>query len=77
MPGATEIAGAVKAPAKVPSMVPNTKTRVNMRLTLTPMAIATSRSWITARRTLPWFVRSSHRYKPSPSTSDTPTSIRS
>ena len=56
MPGTTETAGAVRAPPMAASMVPSVKVTRKTRFTWMPSAALTSRSWITAVRSLPYLV---------------------
>ena len=53
MPGTTDTVGAVSAPPMAASMVPTVKVTRKMRFTSMPRAALTSRSWITASRSLP------------------------
>ena len=57
IPGTTDTVGAVSAPPSAASVVPTVKVTRKIARTSTPIAALTSRSWMTASRSLPWRVR--------------------
>jgi hypothetical protein len=72
IPGVTTRTGVPRAPPRAASMEPKAKTPAKTRGTLTPRALAISRSAAVARTMRPHHVRSKSAHRPTATTTPTP-----